>query len=121
MLLHTFTLLVARQLVNDIERFRASAEIIVVPPLCPVGVSSHDFSHAGALIAKAEAATARWIAQGSLADAGTIPGSLMPHVHKEDLDVVHQHGSEASDHSASRNFASSSRVAPSTERSGLVR
>lgn len=49
--LHSFNLLVARQLVVDLERYRACADTVVVPPLCPLDVSSYDFSHAEALIA----------------------------------------------------------------------
>jgi NTE family protein len=88
MMLHTFNLLVARQLVNDVERFRASTDIVVVPPLCPVGVSSYDFSHAGALMEQTEATTAAWIAQDGLARGAAIPGSLVPHSHGRTTSLV---------------------------------
>lgn len=45
--LHAITLLIAHQLVMDLERYREQAEIITVPPLCPLSVSPYDFSHGG--------------------------------------------------------------------------
>jgi len=36
MVLHALTPLIARQLVVDVVRWRDAAEIVVVPPLCPV-------------------------------------------------------------------------------------
>lgn len=78
--LHAITLLVAQQLVTDLERYRGQAEIITVPPLCPLAVSPYDFSRAGELIERAAAQTRRWLERGEL---GThdIPGALRPHAH----------------------------------------
>ena len=38
MALHTLNLLVARQLVADTARFATYADIVIVPPLCPLGI-----------------------------------------------------------------------------------
>lgn len=50
MAVHALNLLIARQLVADIERFARRAEVVVAPPLCPISRSSYDFSHATALM-----------------------------------------------------------------------
>ena len=76
--LHAVTLLTAHQLVADLERCGAEAEIVTVPPLCPLDVSPYDFSRAGELIEKAAARTRRWLAQGGM-QKQRIPGALRPH------------------------------------------
>lgn len=78
--LHALTLLIAQQLVSDVERLRDRAQILVVPPLCPLAVSSYDFSHGGELIDRAAAATARWLDQGGLQQPQP-PETLRPHHH----------------------------------------
>jgi NTE family protein len=54
-MLHAITLLTARQLASDLERYGSEAEIITVPPLCPLAVSPYDFSRGGELIERAAA------------------------------------------------------------------
>lgn len=81
MALHTFTLLVARQLVVDIERFATRADIVVVPPVCPLSISSYDFSHAAALMNRARSGTSDWLAEGGLARIGDVPPTLSAHRH----------------------------------------
>lgn len=76
--LHAVTLLTAHQLVADLERCGGKAEIITVPPLCPLTVSPYDFSRAGELIERAAAQTRRWLEQGGL-ERQRIPGALRPH------------------------------------------
>jgi len=78
--LHAINLLVARQLVTDLERYRGQAEIITVPPLCPLSRSPYDFSHAGELIEQTAAQTRRWLDGSGLARHG-VPGALRPHSH----------------------------------------
>ncbi|MDE3173801.1 MAG: patatin-like phospholipase family protein, partial [Gemmatimonadota bacterium] len=80
MVLHTMTLLVARQLTTDVAWLADTAEIAIVPPLCPLPVSAYDFSQAAALEARAADATAAWIAHGGL-ESRTIPTTLHPHHH----------------------------------------
>jgi NTE family protein len=59
MALHAISLLTQRRLIDDIERHRDSAKLIVLPPPCPLGTQPIDFDHADELIAR------------SLADART--------------------------------------------------
>jgi NTE family protein len=78
--LHALTLLIARQLVSDVAQLRDRAEIVVVPPLCPLDVSSYDFSRGGELIDRAAESTARWLDGGGLRNPSTA-GPLQPHHH----------------------------------------
>jgi NTE family protein len=80
--LHAITLLIARQLVTEIERCRDRVEVITVPPLCPLTLSPYDFSHAAELIARAAEQTTAWLAKGGLA-RGRVPAALRGHVHTE--------------------------------------
>jgi len=79
--LHALNLLVMRQLLSDIERYSHRAELIVVPPLCPVGVSAYDFSQTADLIRRAEAATRLWLRKKGLEREET-PAELLPHEHE---------------------------------------
>lgn len=80
--LHGINLMIARQLVTEVERFRERAEIITVPPLCPLTVSPYDFSHAGELIERAAAQTRAWLERGGL-EEDRVPGALRPHSHAD--------------------------------------
>lgn len=53
--------LVARQLALDIERYADQVEIIVVPSLCPLDVSSYDYSQCEFLIERAADQTRQWL------------------------------------------------------------
>ena len=81
MALHAVNLMVARQLVVDVERFCSLAEIVVVPPLCPLNVTSADFTHNGELIDRAAENTRRWLDSGGLS-VREVPGPLRPHAHQ---------------------------------------
>lgn len=81
MVLHAFNLMVARQLTRDIERFASAVDIVVVPPLCPVPISSYDFSKTRELIARARASTEHWLEAGGLTRHAEIPAALRPHTH----------------------------------------
>jgi NTE family protein len=81
MALHAVNLMTARQLVVDVERFCSLAEIVVVPPLCPLDVSSGDFSRGGELIDRAAESTRRWLDRGGLC-VREVPGPLRPHAHQ---------------------------------------
>jgi NTE family protein len=80
--LHAITLLIAHQLVADIERYREQAEIITVPPLCPLSVSAYDFSHAAGLIERAADQTRLWLGRGGLSRE-RVPGALRDHTHAD--------------------------------------
>ena len=58
------TLLIEQRLVIDIAQFSGNAQLKVLPPLCPLAVSSTDFTHAAELIERARAATGDWLDSG---------------------------------------------------------
>jgi NTE family protein len=78
--LHALTLLIARQLVNELENLGPHIEYYVVPPLCPLVGSPYDFSRTSDHIDRAARATDAWIAQGGL-EKREIPHELTPHDH----------------------------------------
>jgi len=82
--LHALNLLVMRQLLSDIERYSDRAELVVVPPLCPMSVSAYDFSQTADLIRRAEAMTRLWLRKKGLEREGA-PGELLPHDHEHDV------------------------------------
>jgi len=51
--LHAISILTQRRLIDDIERHRDHAELIVLPPPCPLRIEPIDFDHADELIAQA--------------------------------------------------------------------
>lgn len=78
--LHALNLLIMRQLASDIERFGRTIDVITVPPLCPVGTTTYDFSHSAELMHRAEAATRLWLRTDGLHRVSE-PGALLPHGH----------------------------------------
>ena len=79
--MHTFALLIARQLVSEIPVCRRTTALRIVPPLCPMHVAPHDFSQARELISNATAQTDAWIAAGGL-DHDEMPAAMRPHGHR---------------------------------------
>jgi NTE family protein len=78
--LHAVTLMIAWQLIRDIERLSPEVELRLVPALCPLDVSPYDFSRASTLIERATRSTEKWIAEGGL-QVPAAPGQLAPHHH----------------------------------------
>lgn len=78
--LQSLSLLIANQLGLDAARFAASCAIAIVPPLCPLDVAVHDFSHGAELIERGYEEARRWLARGGLEARGT-PFDFSPHVH----------------------------------------
>ncbi|MBR1124685.1 patatin-like phospholipase family protein [Bradyrhizobium lablabi] len=78
--LHALTLLIARQLVNELENLGPDVEYYVVPPLCPLVGSPYDFSRTDDHISRAVQVTDEWLAQGGL-EKREIPHELRPHEH----------------------------------------
>ncbi|MGV8805089.1 MAG: patatin-like phospholipase family protein [Polaromonas sp.] len=78
--LHALNMLMAHQLVQDLELLadRPDLEVLTVPPLCPLSASAYDFSRAAELIERAGQSTRRWLEQGGL-ERQNIPGALRPH------------------------------------------
>jgi NTE family protein len=61
---HALTLLIEQRLVLDVAAFQEAVELIVLPPLCPLSVSSTDFRSGALLIERARTATTRWLDDG---------------------------------------------------------
>jgi len=64
--LHALTLLIARQLINELEHLPPEIDYYVLPPLCPLDGSPYDFSRTPELIARAIESTNEWIDGGGL-------------------------------------------------------
>lgn len=78
--LHALTLLIARQLVSELEGLGPEIEYFVVPPLCPLVGSPYDFSRTADHIDRAIASTDAWLAQHDL-QQGRIPHEMRLHRH----------------------------------------
>ena len=78
--LHALTLLVARQLVSDLEELPHDIEYCVVPPLCPLLGSPYDFSLTSEHIERSIRSTDKWLSQHGL-EKKRIPGELRAHDH----------------------------------------
>lgn len=61
---HALTLLIEQRLIVEIAHLHDRADIIVLPPLCPLSVSSIDFRAADQLISSAHRSTASWLDAG---------------------------------------------------------
>ena len=78
--LHALTLLISRQIRNELESLDAAIDFHVAPPLCPLMGSPYEFSQTGELIARGAASTDAWLANGGL-ERREIPGQLNAHKH----------------------------------------
>ncbi len=78
--LHALTLLIARQLLSELESLDPAIEYFVVPPLCPLVGSPYDFSRTADHIDRAIATTDAWLAEHGL-QQGRIPDEMRPHSH----------------------------------------
>jgi NTE family protein len=76
------TLLIARQLVSELEIVATHLKVAIVPPLCPLDGSAYDFSRSAELIERAAAATRSWLDSGGL-EHPEVPSELIPHSHEE--------------------------------------
>ncbi len=66
--LHAMDLIVTQQLVQDTALYATHAEVIMVPPHCPLAAPRYDFSHVEELIDEAARSTRRWLESGGLRD-----------------------------------------------------
>ena len=64
--LHALTLLIARQLISELDSLAADIDYYVLPPLCPLKGSPYDFSHTAELIERAVESTDAWLAGGGM-------------------------------------------------------
>ena len=86
--MHALTLLIEQRLVLEVADFAERVDIRVLPPLCPLSVSSTDFHQAALLIERSRTATELWLDQGgpSLAHPERF---LSLHRHSFTLDPCH--------------------------------
>jgi NTE family protein len=78
--MHAISLLTARQLHQDFDRYNTMAAIHMAPPLCPIEYSSYDYSHGEDLVLRGRASTRRWIDSGGL-ERSSAPHELAIHSH----------------------------------------
>ncbi len=78
--LHALTLLIARQLVSELESMPKAIDYAIVPSLCPLEGSPYDFKRVAAMIDAAHSSTRSWIDAGGL-DTREIPDGLRAHKH----------------------------------------
>ena len=64
MALHAISLLTQHRLIDDIERHRADADLIVLPPPCPLSVTPVEFGRAAELIERAHADVGEFLDSG---------------------------------------------------------
>jgi NTE family protein len=78
--LHAITLLIAWQLMHELERVPDDIQVHVAPTLCPLAVSPYDFSASRQLLERAAQATTKWIEDGGLTRRAR-PQELSAHRH----------------------------------------
>ena len=78
--LHAITLLIACQLMYELELIADDIEVHLVPTLCRLSVSPFDFSRSRELIERAAQSTKKWIDEGGL-ERRALPQELAPHLH----------------------------------------
>jgi NTE family protein len=62
--MQALSFLIEQRLIIEVAQFGGDGRIRVLPPLCPLAVSSADFGHAGELIERARSATGKWLDEG---------------------------------------------------------
>lgn len=77
MALHGLAVLVQHRLADDVDHFRRTIDVHVVPPPCPIKVGPADFSHARELIDQGRASATAWLSHQGDVDVGL----LRPHDH----------------------------------------
>ncbi len=78
--LHAITLMIAWQLMHELERIPEDIQVHLMPTLCPLAVSPFDFSASRELIERAAQASKKWIEDGGLTRRA-LPKELAPHRH----------------------------------------
>ena len=78
--LHAITLLIAWQLMHELEVIPKDIDVHLVPTLCPLAVSPFDFSASRELIERAADSSRKWIESGGLRRRAA-PQELAPHRH----------------------------------------
>ncbi len=78
--LHAITLMIAWQLMHELENIPKDIQVHLAPTLCPLAVSPFDFSCSRELIERASRSTQKWIDDGGLSRSAR-PEELAPHRH----------------------------------------
>lgn len=79
--MHAITLLIAWQLMHEIEATAPDIHLHMAPALCPLRVTAFDFSQSAELISRAHARTRNWIRRGGL-ERQARARELAPHHHR---------------------------------------
>jgi NTE family protein len=80
MILHAMSLLVMRRLLIEVEMLRDRAELIVLPPPCPLTIAPIDFSHADELIRSGYEDACRYLDSVEAGEA-PVPLTMAMHAH----------------------------------------
>jgi NTE family protein len=80
LILHALNLMVMAQLIRDIEYYGDKADIMVVPPLCPVSNNISDFSKSAETINRAMESTTKWLNKPHVPSL-KVPAELYRHHH----------------------------------------
>ncbi len=78
--LHAITLMIAWQLMYELERLPEHIDVHLMPTLCPLAVSPFDFSASRELIERAVQTSKKWVEEGGLTRRAR-PQELAPHRH----------------------------------------
>lgn len=78
--LHAITLMIAWQLMYELERLPEDIDVHLMPTLCPLAVSPFDFSASRELIERAARSSKKWIEEGGLTRRAHAQ-ELAPHRH----------------------------------------
>jgi NTE family protein len=78
--LHAITLMIAWQLMYELERLPEDIDVHLMPTLCPLAVSPFDFSASRELIERAARSSKKWVEEGGLTRRAR-PQELSPHRH----------------------------------------
>jgi NTE family protein len=81
MSLHAMSLLVMQRLTLEIEALRGVAQLIVLPPPCPLDVQPIDFSRSDELIERGLSGARDYLESVAGASASAVPFGLGPHTH----------------------------------------
>ncbi len=78
--IHGLNLMMCAQVVRDLEALPPATSYHVVPSLCPLDVSSIDFSQTARLIERAQLVARDWLVAGGL-EVYSVPNVMRPHSH----------------------------------------
>jgi NTE family protein len=87
MLLHAMSLLVMRRLLVEVEMLRDRAELIVLPPPCPLTIAPIDFSHADELIRRGYEDSSEYL-DAVAAGHAPVPLTMAMHAHRREPAAV---------------------------------